>query len=637
PTEANLLGGRRYTFAYDAHGLLTADSLASAGLELGRYTYDAGRKLRQVSRPGRNLLALSYDAAGRLLSVASATIDTRMTYQPGTGLLTSVSAGTGATGQAYALQYDGRLPTSITASGLVNGRVDYTYTPDLWLKSVAIAGRSPITYDYDADGLVTRGGALTLKRDLVTGAITGDTIGVVATSRTYDEHGALSGIELRIAGTPTWSQRLTRDSIGRITVQRDSDATSGVVVTGYRYDAQDRLDLVTKDGAAAQAFTFDAAGNRTAVTTSAGIVAATYAADDRILSFDGQAIRHDASGSRASEVRGADTLGYQYDDLGRVTQLTSTTAGALTFTYDAQGRRVQELRGGTVVRSFLYGALTGPTAELTAAGTVKSEFVQVSGYMAPDYLVQGTTTYYVARDQLGNVRQVIDVASGTVAQAVDYDVNGVVTRNTKSGFQPFGYAGGQNDANGRTVHFGARDYDPRTGRWVQPDPIGAGGGQNRYAYVGNDQIGRLDPDGLCFEDLCIMEIYAAYRGASTLYGLYRSAQFLEQLLAPAAANLRALESRKGGKLQPDDSAKGPHSTFKTNADDSEITKWQNWSPRKDPRNPNKWEPGDRFDRYGAPHYNNKTGEDVPTPHVRSKNIRGGVCSLPDYWTLFGRD
>ena len=127
-----------------------------------------------------------------------------------------------------------------------------------------------------------RARALTLKRDPVTGAITGDTIGVVATSRTYDDHGTLSGIELRVQGRITWSQRLTRDS----------DATSGALVTGYRYDAQDRLDQVTTNGVAAQAFTFDAAGNRTAVTTSAGIVAATYAADDRILSYDGQAITH---------------------------------------------------------------------------------------------------------------------------------------------------------------------------------------------------------------------------------------------------------------------------------------------------------------------------------------------------------
>lgn len=90
--------------------------------------------------------------------------------------------------------------------------------------------------------------------------------------------------------------------------------------------------------------------------------------------------------------------------------------------------------------------------------------MNVRGGVAPDYLVRGAMTYFLLRDQLGSVRQVIDVTSGAVAQALEYDVNGVVMRNTSSGVQPFGYAGGLSDADGRTVYFGARDYDARTGR-----------------------------------------------------------------------------------------------------------------------------------------------------------------------------
>ena len=388
--------------------------------------------------------------------------------------------------------------------------MQYTYTPDLWLKSVTISGRSPITYDYDGDGLVTRGGALTLTRDPLTGAITGDTLGVVATSRTYDDHGALSGIELRVKGLVTWSQRMTRDSIGRITVQRDSDATTGVVVTGYRYDAQDRLDQVTKNGVAAQAFTFDAAGNRTAVTTSAGIVAATYAADDRVLSYDGQAITHDASGARVSEVRGADTLGYQYDDLGRLTQLASTTAGTLTFKYDAQGRRVQELLNGVVNRGFLYANHQAPIAELTAQGTIKSEFVYVTGSAAPDYILQSGRTQYLSTDHRGSVRKAVDIATGLVTQVSEYDANGMATRDSNSDVQPFGYSGGLRDVSDRTTHFGARDYDAHTGLWIQPDPLGARGGRGRYEYANGDPTNKFDLSGLsvCSELRAAMEAVA---------------------------------------------------------------------------------------------------------------------------------
>jgi len=46
----------------------------------------------------------------------------------------------------------------------------------------------------------------------------------------------------------------------------------------------------------------------------------------------------------------------------------------------------------------------------------------------------------------------------------------------------------------------ARDFNPQTGRYLQPDPIGLRGGSNVYAYVGNQPLRRIDPDGLSPRD-----------------------------------------------------------------------------------------------------------------------------------------
>lgn len=115
----------------------------------------------------------------------------------------------------------------------------------------------------------------------------------------------------------------------------------------------------------------------------------------------------------------------------------------------------------------------------------------------PDYIVKGANTYRVLSDHLGSPRMVIDVATGMIAQRLDYDEFGNVISDTNPGFAPFGFAGSIYDQHTKLTRFGARDYDAETGRWTAKDPIRfEGGDTNLYVYLGNDPITFTDPTGL---------------------------------------------------------------------------------------------------------------------------------------------
>jgi len=113
----------------------------------------------------------------------------------------------------------------------------------------------------------------------------------------------------------------------------------------------------------------------------------------------------------------------------------------------------------------------------------------------PAYLMKGGATYRIVTDHLGSPRLVVDMTTGAVVQRIDYDEFGNVISDTNPGFQPFGFAGGLYDRDTKLVRFGARDYDPETGRWTAADPGGFSGGLNLYIYSDNDPINLIDPLG----------------------------------------------------------------------------------------------------------------------------------------------
>ena len=148
------------------------------------------------------------------------------------------------------------------------------------------------------------------------------------------------------------------------------------------------------------------------------------------------------------------------------------------------------------------------------SGVLEETFVWGTRGNVPDEMVAHGQVYRILADARGSVRLVVDAGTGQVMQALRYSPWGRVMGDTDPGFQPFGYAGGLDDRRTGLERFGVRDYDPGTGRWIEPDPILFAGGANLYAYADNDPINFIDPSGLyCLSNRAILAISGAIGGA----------------------------------------------------------------------------------------------------------------------------
>ena len=103
--------------------------------------------------------------------------------------------------------------------------------------------------------------------------------------------------------------------------------------------------------------------------------------------------------------------------------------------------------------------------------------------------------YYYHTDHLGTTRGLTRSSSAWVDEST-YTAFGELLDGTDHRYGYVGKAGYQAHAEFPYLHVGWRYYDPRTGRFLQRDPIGIDGELNVYAYASNNPVATVDPMGL---------------------------------------------------------------------------------------------------------------------------------------------
>ncbi len=237
------------------------------------------------------------------------------------------------------------------------------------------------------------------------------------------------------------------------------------------------------------------ANRLTTVTTSAGTLSYTYDAVGNVVSESGT-----LNGVTVS-------YSFTYDYRNRLTQVVYTNGNTTTtdnFTYDVFNRRIGKITtivvGHTLtqISPQLWTVYDGANPYADFQGTtLKTRYVYGNGV---DQLLartnaSGNSTAWYLTDQLGSVRAIVSIANGVLYQ-VAYDSYGNIRSQSGSGGDRFGYTGREWDSEIGLYYYRARYYDPNTGRFISEDPIQFGGGDpNLYRYVGNSPGNFRDPSG----------------------------------------------------------------------------------------------------------------------------------------------
>jgi len=519
PIKYILPHGTEHQYGYNPVGLTerySSPSVDSVPTNTA-WHYNAARQLDYLVKPDGTVISNVYDFAGRLIATRAeknGAIDEISYTYDGAGRLETVNR----SGNAIQYSYDAFLQTAETTPF---GTISREYNDDFRVTSLTLAGVLGVSYSYDDDGLLTQAGDISLNRDPTTGFLIGTTLGGVTDQRSYNGFGEVNNYMASVSGNPIYSVAYGYDALGRITNQAETIDES-TVNKSYVYDTRGRLTQVTTNGAISESYTYDANGNRLSGQVAAELRAAVYDSQDRMLSYGGLACQYDANGNQTNRTTGSHTTSLSYDLFGQLASVSLHDGRNISYDRDALGRITAKRVNGAIVKGWIYKDGLKPIAETDASGNIVSVFVYGSSPLTPDYMVRDGNTYRLIRDHVGSVRLVIDVATGVIVQRMDYDSFGNVLSDSNPGFQPFGFQSGLYDADTGFVQFGARWYDPLSGRWLSKDSLLFAAGWNVYAFVGNNPVMFADPMGLDAIYLCDSDAVLGQGHAAVIVGSDRS-------------------------------------------------------------------------------------------------------------------
>ncbi len=521
--------GNTTTMTYD----LASRKLTMVDPDMGSwsYAYDAlGNLVRQKDAKLQNT-CLYYDGDNRLTGKVYQVSDTCPTnpitlnvvyaYDQGTngkGQRTSMTDSSGNTTWIYDAR--GRMVNEVKVIDIKSYTTSWTYNSADQVATMTYptytgGTRETVTTSYISQMAIS---SITAGSDQVVSNTTYDAAGrtitrfllnnstALQTKYTYylwnSNGGRLNTIQSGPASAPTSLQNLTYnyDANGNITSTNDAKAGETINLT---YDSLNRLDQVA--GAYSDDPVYDASTGNLVSKNSTPMTYGTQSSSCPggalskphavVTAGSSNTYCYDLNGNMVQRKIGSTTYTLAYDAENR---LTGVSGGAsATFVYDGDGNRVKAIVGG--ITTYYVGNYF--ETDNTAANT-KSYYYEGATLVAMRQWTDTRPITYLFTNNIGSITYAVD-PNGTFKFEIRYydwgdqrSSSGTISTTYQFTDQRKEVFNGGLDS---LYYFQARWYDPYLGRFTQPDSIIPNPynpqSYDRYAYVGNNPINRVDPSG----------------------------------------------------------------------------------------------------------------------------------------------
>jgi RHS repeat-associated protein len=224
---------------------------------------------------------------------------------------------------------------------------------------------------------------------------------------------------------------------------------------------------------------------------------------------------------------------YIYDLSNQLIIVLSGGNQVAEYTYNGAGQRIKKVTQ-TETRIFHYDLLGHLIAETNQSGQMLAEYIYIGDQLL-SVIKPGESVYYYHNDHLGTP-QVLTNNSQTIAWKAVYTPFGEAVPSIQTVENPFRFPGQYHDQETGLHYNYFRYYNPQTGRYVTPDPIGLEGGINLFAYAKNNPAKFIDPYGrIAIADDIAYALLAA--GVYTWTVAYINSPAGQELIRNMARNL----------------------------------------------------------------------------------------------------